>query len=680
MASSAGGRLQAGVFVLLLCAGYGSGFAQPSGGTPRGRELADLTDQLKNDQPRKALQYGADALALFAATPDPANHVRVLNEMAWAHMVLGEYDRAVARATEGRQLAERHGDKRGLARAVNNLGVIAQRRGDPLSAAEGFTQALAIYRELDAKIDIASALNNLGFVYATDLAEYERGLTYHVEALRIREQLGDKAAIALSLNNIGIVYGRLGEHDRAIEYFEKSLDLRRGLGAPNRVAATLHNIGDMHIERGAFDRALEYHGQALKIRQDIGDKAGLAMSHKSLGTVYTSMRSLDLAARHLEESLRLADAQGDKGNAARALVELSRLNRLRGRPEVATAQARRAEQIAEQTKAQEITRRALEELAAGYEQAGDSRAALAAYKNFKTISDRIFDTERTRRVEILERRYQAERREHEIERLEAERVRNALAAAESRVQRNAVAGAALLLGIIGFGLYRRRVESARMAERLSVTDALTGLANRRYVLQTIGADVAATSRRYRVAAPAAPDDADLLFLLIDIDHFKAVNDEHGHDAGDRVLQQMAALLRDACRASDIIVRWGGEEFLVICRFVDRALGPTLAERVRSAVAEHPFDLGGGRTLRRTCSIGAAAFPFVPAAPDGVSWEQTVALADEALYDAKRTGRDRWVIVSATGVTDPSEVAGVRKESLAGLFESGALSAARSVPA
>jgi diguanylate cyclase (GGDEF)-like protein len=644
---------RAAVAVFCACLLAGAAFAQQAAdlerrlpslsGLERARALTELTALLQNDKPRQAIAYGTEALALFAATPDPANHIRVLNEMAWAHMVLGEYDRAIARATEARQLAERAGDRGGLAGAINNLGGIAQRRGDAVTAADRFAEALAIHRERGAQADIAAALNNLGFVYTTALADYEKGLAYHVEALAVRERLGDKAAIALSLNNIGIVYARLGDYDRALEYFQKSLELRRGLGTPNRVAATLHNIGDVHNDRGNFAQALEYHQQALQIRAEIGDQAGVALSHNSLGSIYTSMKQLDRAGTHLTQSLSLAEKQGDKGTAGRALLGLARLERMRGRPADALRYALRAQAIAQETKAQELSRRALEELAASQEQAGQTAAALATYKRFKQVSDDIFNVERTKRVELLERRYQAEKREREIERLEAERVTHELTAARRLVQRNAIGGGALLLGLVGFGLYRRRVESARIAERLSVTDTLTGLANRRFLLQTIGADVAASARRYRVAKEAPPD-ADLIFLLVDLDHFKSVNDEFGHDAGDRVLQQTADILREACRASDIIVRWGGEEFLVVARFVDRRIAPTMAERIRTAVAEHPFDLGNGRKTQRTCSIGVAAYPQRPEDPEAVSWEAIVSRADEALYAAKRGGRDRWVIV------------------------------------
>lgn len=154
-------------------------------------------------------------------------------------------------------------------------------------------------------------------------------------------------------------------------------------------------------------------------------------------------------------------------------------------------------------------------------------------------------------------------------------------------------------------------------------------------------------REYDHAAndPAPPERTDLVFLLLDLDYFKAVNDHHGHDAGDRVLNQTAGVLRVVCRKSDFIVRWGGEEFLVVSRFVDRLGAAILAERIREAIATHRFDIGDGRQLRQTCSVGFASFPLLAKYPDEIEWHDVVSIADSALYAAKGRGRDGWVGIS-----------------------------------
>ena len=177
------------------------------------------------------------------------------------------------------------------------------------------------------------------------------------------------------------------------------------------------------------------------------------------------------------------------------------------------------------------------------------------------------------------------------------------------------------------------------SRELAMRDSLTGLYNRRFLTEFMETETAQVMRSW------SRDEGrrlTLKFLMIDLDHFKQVNDQHGHDAGDAVLEQMSALLREVLRRPDIVVRWGGEEFLIIARDAGRSLPLRLAERIRRRVAEHDFTLPHGGTLKRTCSIGFALYPFGPGITEQLNWEQCVVLADAGLYLAKKEGRDRWV--------------------------------------
>ena len=186
--------------------------------------------------------------------------------------------------------------------------------------------------------------------------------------------------------------------------------------------------------------------------------------------------------------------------------------------------------------------------------------------------------------------------------------------------------------------------ASRRLEQASLTDPLTGLHNRRFLEQTIQADFELAARRHR-SMPPEPH-ADLVLFMLDLDHFKRVNDEYGHAAGDAVLQQTARLLRDCVRSSDHVVRWGGEEFLLLARFIDRAQAPLLAEKMRATIAAHAFTIPGGQVLHKTVSIGFAAFPGMPGRPSALTPEALQRLADAALYAAKHTWRDAWVGVQA----------------------------------
>ena len=198
--------------------------------------------------------------------------------------------------------------------------------------------------------------------------------------------------------------------------------------------------------------------------------------------------------------------------------------------------------------------------------------------------------------------------------------------------------------LIFFKHYRLNEELKRtnnVLQEASLTDPLTGLRNRRYFLATIEGDVNHTLRSY--ADNRDQRTRDLIFYLIDVDNFKEVNDRYGHNVGDRVLIEMSRRISSAIRHSDVSVRWGGEEFLILSRYTDRREAKTLSARVLAAVGDTPFVLTNpDETICRTCSIGWAAFPWLPNHPEVVDYEKVLSLADRALNEAKRTGKNRAV--------------------------------------
>jgi diguanylate cyclase (GGDEF)-like protein len=179
-------------------------------------------------------------------------------------------------------------------------------------------------------------------------------------------------------------------------------------------------------------------------------------------------------------------------------------------------------------------------------------------------------------------------------------------------------------------------------ENLSVTDPLTGLHNRRHLEQKLPDDLNLALRRYETDNISAPQNASLIFFLIDLDHFKQVNDRYGHAAGDHVLVEVRRRLQLVFRESDYLVRWGGEEFLAVARDTNAVKASELADRVCAAIADSDIVLEEGIRIRQKCSIGFACFPFSESQPRLVSWQQVVKLADLGLYAAKRSGRAAWV--------------------------------------
>jgi diguanylate cyclase (GGDEF)-like protein len=189
---------------------------------------------------------------------------------------------------------------------------------------------------------------------------------------------------------------------------------------------------------------------------------------------------------------------------------------------------------------------------------------------------------------------------------------------------------------------RELAEANRQLELASLTDPLTGLSNRRVLALNIEPDVHQAVRTALGTAAPRERNSDLIFYFLDIDHFKQLNDRAGHAAGDRVLVELAGRLREAARNTDAVIRWGGEEFLVVSRWADRRSGQVLAERLLEAVAGKPFAAERDTGIAVTCSIGWAPYPWRPEAPEAVHYEAVMSLADRALYLAKKEGRNRAV--------------------------------------
>lgn len=213
-------------------------------------------------------------------------------------------------------------------------------------------------------------------------------------------------------------------------------------------------------------------------------------------------------------------------------------------------------------------------------------------------------------------------------------------------------------------------DQARMLEKANqelaesaFSDALTGLRNRRYFKTYIEPELldwqpdevtSEDSERRSIGD-------DLLLYLFDLDHFKQINDTYGHDAGDVVLVEVARRLKATVRTGDSVMRWGGEEFLVVSRGVQRDNGGGLALRIMEALANTPIKIQSGHELRITASIGWSAYPWCRSEPNKVSQEDVLFMADSAVYISKRTGRNRAQGVIAPAGDWPAHVRGAGKE-------------------
>lgn len=248
---------------------------------------------------------------------------------------------------------------------------------------------------------------------------------------------------------------------------------------------------------------------------------------------------------------------------------------------------------------------------------------LALQTSLSRQSLALADMQARSRIAASQRELEQIRHAHQVEVLQHEKQQLAYVAVIAILT-------LLLTAAIGFGVMLRRRQ--RTLRQLSEVDTLTGLNNRH----------AATVTLNTMTAQRGPEGTRHVLFLIDIDHFKHINDGHGHAVGDQVLQEMATRLKAACRPTDLVARWGGEEFLVACTNLTREQTEQVAARLRRAMA---YTLETTHSSRKvTVSLGLAPIPFFDASSDNAPasrWDYALRMADRALYAAKRS-RDAWV--------------------------------------
>lgn len=574
-------------FLLALCL---IAACAPVLGAPPDEEEAMRCLVLRDNDPAAAIVMADEALKVPGTAPD----VRV--------MLLS----CLARSTAHARQTERAGQ------ALAEI--------DELLAAHEFPPEFV----LRALSNSGSALHLLG--------RYETAIDYYIRAYAVAQESESELAQVAMLTNIGSIYSEvLRAYAEAEVYFSRAAEMQARLGEQDAV---------LSYNRGENFRVQGRHGEALPLLQF----AETAAEADDYGVVMQRARASRIAVEAelgggftpevltaLREVARDQEALQDTGGVAGTLLLASTGALRAGRAEEALAHARSVLALPAKALTGTDRRPALEAELAALKALGQWRQALSVAEALRELEAPQLQAGGLDRLASLQAKLEDTRQAEELRdlreqrRLEAQRLEH-----EGRMRR-AVLGAIIALAILAalFIWYQRRI-TLRLRQ-LSSVDGLTGLLNRR----------AASGELQRGGALHDGDRRGVVFL-IDIDHFKTLNDRHGHAAGDTVLRAVARQLRASSRPGDIVARWGGEEFLVGCRSLDKADACAVAERLRAAIAGIQLPDTAIADQRLSVSIGFACHPFFPLQSGPDDWEDAVALADRALYAAKHGGRDAWV--------------------------------------
>ena len=583
----------------------------------REAEAADVTDELQRLASEQGDAHAAAVAPLVAATL-AHNAARLDVAASLAQDALDALRRLCAPSLEGLAGAP-DCEARATWQALQLLQQHAFRTGD-WAAATGHARAA---RDLAAAApdDMRLALSTADLAWLSARSE---GVDAAMPLLHQAQRLARRSDDALLLARVRLAEARIasqrGDHHGVRRLAEQAMSYAALTGSPRLEAAVLTFLSDAHAKLGQP-------GEALRAAQ----------------------LALPIVRRHADRHAELALTN----NAGLAKIGLKRSAE-------GLADLARVEDLAQAAKLGALHAEALREYDEALAAAGDPRGALALYHRERALSGEAMRQNTEAALQQLRQRNDHARQQRDIELLSRDNQLQAAALANRQLLHRVSAVAVLVLvlaAVIGVLLYRRvrathsqLVSSQARLRVQSQRDPLTNLANRRHFLSVMQDE--------RTLGGAAQGFEGAM-LLVDIDHFKHVNDSHGHSAGDIVLCEVARRLSEAVRGDDLVVRWGGEEFLVLALKVPAEHAEALAERVLRLVAEQPV-LVQGKAVQVTVSIGYARFPLPPKVLP-VAWEQAINLADMALYTAKSQGRNRAVGITAAQADAAPELRGIEAD-------------------
>ena len=517
-----------------------------------------------------------------------------------------DYDRYKSLAEEAFEIACSPGGgepryEEGMAAA---LALLAHRTcvlGDSMAALSQGSQALGLIDPEMPSLVLGEIYDAMGWAHYT-LGDYPEALSLLMKALRIAESIKDRSLQAYVLDSIANVYSGSQEPHTALEIQERALEIHRELGDRIGEIVVLNNLSYTLIDLGDPHTALQTAKMALESVEAVGRIYLYGAVLDTLANVYLHMGDLEAAHDRAQRALEFARAEGLSAEEADGLMLLGKIAFERGEMEDAERLTLGALTIAEKDSRKVEVFQCHELLSRIYEQRHEYAEALNHFRIFHDLEREKHNLEIEGRLASLrvEQQVDTAKKDAEIQRL-----RNLALQREVR---------------------ERKIAQARLEAQASL-DPLTGLYNRRH-LPVIDEQLAA----------AAEEGYSVSLVLFDVDHFKRINDTHGHLAGDRVLVWTASQLREHVRETDTPCRYGGDEFLVLLVGMDLLSAGRMAERLRATIAQHPV-MHDGESVRATVSVGISTYDPLVAA----TLETLLARAARALYRAKRMGRDRIVM-------------------------------------
>lgn len=581
----------------LLGAGLTLAQPEPTDGSDSIEAELARCQEIEHGQPAFALDLARELLRQPEVDESPIRKARALGCRGWAEAQLG--DSAAAATTDE------------LSALLPDIENVAQR-------ASIMRRVAGLQQQTNQNAESIETL-----MTALDLVNQE-GLD------------GERISLLI---NLAIAHSEARNHDQAIGHYRTALEaLAEDDG---RRMPVLYNLGLTLRGAERTDEAKSVFQQLVEPLSAPGLEIRLASLFSVLGSIEIELDNLDAAEDYLARSDALHDELDNPGEHAALLIEWSDLSLERGDPDAAIQHAREALAEAERADFVPSIRGALRTLAAALVAGGRYEEAVQVQRRYVAVSDEFLRNQMEGRLEDAEARYGNERQARELAELRQERQEQDFTLRRQQLRQRLLLGLGIAGVLIAIGAFAWQRGHTRRLRRLSRTDPLTGLPNRRQLMEWLDRLRFRQDEGVQNRADRSPRLS--VIWLLDLDHFKRVNDSCGHDIGDRALVELGRLLKRFAESHSARAgRWGGEEFVLIGGVDNADEAARVAETLRRAVARlQPLDRAGN-AVELSASIGFAPLIGIRQNSGQNPWEPAMMVADQMLYRAKQAGRNTWM--------------------------------------
>lgn len=409
-------------------------------------------------------------------------------------------------------------------------------------------------------------------------------------------------------------------------------------------------LPDIYIQQGFnlvelqdLDGAAKANLEALKWAKKRNMVFAETTALNNLGDIAMRQHKFAEARQYFEQCLKFGIEQKDKATENLARFNLGYVQVQEGQFADGLSTMQNVLDLAKESGAQSETLEYLNELADAFQLAGMYQQEAKTLREHASLAKEMFQQERERQINQLQEEFSAKEKSKEIAGLKQQNQLKAVEIERQKLQQDVtlLIGVVVILAAILLYLLYRKVQSANQKLKeandqlayQSLRDPLTGLFNRRSFQEQMDKRQRQVERRQLAALTTDG------FILLDVDFFKHVNDHFGHAAGDAVLVEIANRLSKLTRNDDMVLRWGGEEFLILLRRVDIKSLAAFTQRVLDTIGNTPVTFGD-QQIRVTASAGFLTYPFANLNEQTMGWAKALQLADMALYLGKVHGRNR----------------------------------------